>query len=243
MRLKSPATPTDGGTDGAAGTDPAEKPIAYRTFGSLAMGAVLAAFGLLFLVSFGFGSDSHPVGATAGLLMVVAGAIGGLYPAAYSYADRLEIRNPFRRIVVSWPRVDTVSARLSTVVETVPEAGTAKKFTIWAIPVSMHERRKSDRVASKANREARAEAAKRTADAETRLLSGGGFGMTTRHHRDPLETMAFADQAVSELKDRKAACPTSMEKAAATSVTWTWYTLAPFGAAVALLVAAVAGAF
>ena len=239
MRLKSPAATDD------ATASPAEKPTSYRTVGSLGTGALLVVFGAVFLFAFGFGSGGHPVGATIGLLMIVSGVVGGLYPAAFSHADRLSIRNPFRRIDVSWPRVESISARLSTVVETVAEEGKPHKFTVWAIPVSMHERRKNDRVVAKKVRTARAESAKQSAgvgDIAGSAMGAAGYGRPRALREDPLETMAFADQAVVEMRDRQRLCTTSMEKEAPTTVTWTWYTLAPFGVAVALVVAAIAGA-
>jgi hypothetical protein len=240
MRLKSP-TPTDGATAPLA-----EKPTSYRTVGSLGTGALLVVFGAIFLFAFSLGSETHPVGAMIGLLMVVAGAVGGIYPAAFSHADRLSIRNPFRRIDISWPRVETISARLSTVVETVAEEGKTRKFTIWAIPVSMHERRKNDRVVAKKVRSARAESAKQAAgsgDIAGSAMGGAGYGRPRTLRDDPVATMAFADQAVVEMRDRRRMCTTSMEKAAPTTVTWTWYTLAPFGLSVVLVVAAIAGLF
>ncbi|NUR26193.1 MAG: hypothetical protein HOV83_10165, partial [Catenulispora sp.] len=159
MRLKSPASTDD------ATASPAEKPTSYRTVGSLGTGALLVVFGAIFLFAFGLGSEKHPVGSMIGLLMVVAGVVGGIYPAAFSYGEHLLIRNPFRRIEISWPRVDSITARLSTVVETVPEEGKARKFTIWAIPVSMHERRKADRAAARTVRQAKAQAAKQASGA------------------------------------------------------------------------------
>jgi hypothetical protein len=240
MRLKSPA-PTD-----APGAPPAEKPTSYRTVGSLATGALLVVFGAIFLLAFSLGSEVHPVGATVGLLMIVAGAVGGLYPAAFSHAEYLSIRNPFRRIDVSWPRVESIAARLSTEVRTVPEEGKARKFTIWAIPVSMHERRKADRSAAKKIRTARAESAKQAAgsgDIAGSAIGAAGYGRPKALREDPVESMAFADQAVVEMRERQRACKTSVEKAAGTRVTWTWFTLLPFGASVLLVVAAVAGAF
>lgn len=240
MRLKSPAA-----TDGAT-VPPAEKPTSYRTVGSLGTGVLLVVFGAIFLFAFGLGSDKHPVGTTIGLLMVVSGVVGGLYPAAFSHADRLSIRNPFRRIDVSWPRVESISARLSTVVETVAEEGKPHKFTVWAIPVSMHERRKNDRAVAKKVRSARAESAKRASgsgDIAGGAMGAAGYGRPKTLREDPLETMAFADQAVVEMRDRQRLCTTSVEKAAPTTVTWTWYTLAPFGVSVALVVAAIAGVF
>ena len=240
MRLKSP-TPTDGAT-----VPSAEKPTSYRTVGSLGTGALLVVFGAIFLFAFSVGSEKHPVGATIGLLVMVAGIVGGIYPAAFSHTDHLSIRNPFRRIDISWPRVETISARLSTVVETVAEEGRTRKFTIWAIPVSMHERRKNDRVVSKKVRAARAESAKQaagTGDIAGSALGAAGYGRPKTLRDDPVSTMAFADQAVVEMRDRRRVCTTSVEKAAPTTVTWTWYTLAPFGVSVALVVAAIAGLF
>ena len=240
MRLKSPA-PADGAT-----ASPVEKPTSYRTVGSLGTGVLLVVFGGIFLLAFGLGSEKHPVGSTIGLFMMVCGAVGGLYPAAFSHPDRLAIRNPFRRVDISWPRVEAISARLSTVVETVAEEGKPHKFTIWAIPVSMHERRKSDRAITKKVRTARAESAKQAAgagDIAGSTIGAAGYGRPKTLRDDPVETLAFADQAVVEMRDRKRMCTTSVEKAAPTKVTWTWYTLAPFGVSLALVVAAIAGAF
>ncbi|GAA1972901.1 hypothetical protein [Catenulispora subtropica] len=240
MRLKSPTSADD------ATASPTEKPTSYRTVGSLATGALLVVFGAIFLLAFGLGSEKHPVGAMIGLLMMVAGVVGGIYPAAFSYGEHLLIRNPFRRIEIAWPRVDSVTARLSTVVETVPEDGKPHKFTIWAIPVSMHERRKADRAANRKLRQAKSEAAKRASgagDVAGGALGSAGYGRPRGFREDPVDNLAFADQAVAEMRDRKRICSTSVEKAAATKATWTWYTLAPFGVAVALVVAAIAGAF
>ncbi|MBW8806976.1 MAG: hypothetical protein JF587_24445 [Catenulisporales bacterium] len=238
MRLKSPTS-----TDDTA-LSPAEKPTSYRTAGSLGTGALLVVFGAIFLVAFGLGSEKHPVGAMIGLVMLVAGFVGGIYPAAFSYGEHLLIRNPFRRIEIAWPRVESITARLSTVVQTVPAEGRAHKFTIWAIPVSMHERRKADRAAAKKVRQVRAEASQANRGGTAgRGLGGAGYGRPPRVREDPLETMAFADQAVVEMKDRQRACSTPAEQAAPTKVLWTWYTLAPFVLSIGLLVAAVAGAF
>jgi hypothetical protein len=240
MRLKSPAS-----EDGAS-TSPLDKPTSYRTGGSLGTGAFLVVFGAIFFFAFGLGSEKHPVGSMVGLLMVVCGVLGGIYPAAFSHPDRLTIRNPFRRIEISWPRVESVSARLSMVVETVPEDGAAHKFTIWAIPVSMHDRRKADRAANKKMRDARAAAtgqSRGAGDVAGGAIGGAGYGRPKAYREDPVDSMAFADQAVVEMRDRRRVCTTSLADAAPTKVTWTWYTLVPFGASIALLVAAIAGAF
>jgi hypothetical protein len=240
MRLKSPAA-----TDGATAS-PAEKPTSYRTVGSLGTGALLMVFGVIFLFAFGLGSEKHPVGAMVGLLMLVGGFVGGVYPAAFSYTEYLLIRNPFRRVEIAWPRVDSVAARLSTMVETVPEGGKRRKFTIWAVPVSMHERRKADRASARKIRQVKgdaARAARGVGDVAGGAPGSAGYGRPRAFREDPMETMAFADQAVTEMRDRQRACSTTLEQAAPTKTTWTWYTVAPFAVSVALVVAAMAGAF
>lgn len=219
-----------------------EKPTAYRTVSSLGTGAVLVVFGAFFVISFGLASEKHPVAATIGVLMMVCGVVGGIYPAAFSHADRLTIRNPFRRIDIAWPRVDSITARLSMVVETIAESGKPGKFTIWAIPVSLRERRKNDRDTAKKARTIRSDAARQSAGVGD-IAGSAGYGSPRSLRHDPVETMAFADQAVIEMRDRQRVCTTSVDKAAETSVTWTWYTLAPFGVSVALVLAAIAGAF
>ena len=245
MRLKPPAAAADGATPTPAG----EKPTVYRALSSLVSGGVMVVFGLLLASTMAFGTDKHPVGVALGVLLVAAGLIGGLYPTARSHADRLEIVNPFRRIVVAWPRVEEVSARLSLVVQTKPEPGAeaGHKFTVWAVPVSMHERRKADRTVAKqaqaAGRVAMQEAKGRM-DTEALLRGGRGAGpMRFNPGVAPIETMAFVDQAVSEMNDRKRICDTRESDAAATTVSWTWWSLAFFGAAALLLVLAAVGAF
>jgi hypothetical protein len=245
MRLKPPAAAADGATPTPTG----EKPTVYRALSSLVSGGLMVAFGLLLASTMAFGSDKHPIGTALGVLLFAAGLVGGLYPAAKSHADRLEIVNPFRRIVVPWPRVEEVSARLSLVVLTKPEPGAeaGHKFTVWAVPVSMHDRRKADRTLAKQTQEARRAAmqeAKSMRNTEALLRGGRGAGPMRFHPGvAPIDAMAFADQAVSEMNDRKRICDTRESEAPATAVSWTWWSLALFGAAALLLVLAAVGVF
>lgn len=259
MRLKSPAGAQDGTTPAPSG----EKPTAYRTVGSLVTGILLIVFGLIGFFAFGFGAERHPLGAAIGLLMAVGGTVGGVYPAAYSYRERYVIRNPFRLITVPWPRVSDVSAKLSLVVAAKPETGQAgqvgdgrtgdgedkgRKFTVWAIPVSMHERRKSDRSAAKTVRDQR-NAAMRAARGSGNVdaMLHGGIGAPSpsaaarRGQNQIMDAMAFADQAVIEMRDRMRVCDTPLEASAPVTVTWTWYTLVPTAVAVLVVVLAAVG--
>jgi hypothetical protein len=263
MRLKPSAARQDGATPTPSG----DQPTVYRALGSLISGGLMVVFGLIGVFAFSLGSETHPLGATVGLLMAVMGFIGGLYPVAESHADRVVIRNPFRYIEVPWPRVEEVSAKLSLVVETKPGdgdgdgdgdgtgtgsgagsgSGKSQKFTVWSVPVSMHERRKADRTVAKQARAARQDAfksAQQTGNTEALLHGGRGAGaMRGPQGVSMIETMAFADQAVAEMNDRRSACSTKVAEAAPTKVTWTWWTLGGFAVSVGLVVVAALGAF
>ena len=109
---------------------------------------LLVVFGAIFVFAFSLASEKHPVGATIGLLVLVGGHRRRHLPG------RLQPRRPpldpqplpphrhqpgrawrpSRPACRWWSRPSR-------------EEGRTRKFTIWAIPVSMHERRKNDRVA------------------------------------------------------------------------------------------------
>src|SRR5206468_1785221 len=63
-----------------------------------------------------------------------------LRPAVFAGADRLRVRNPFRTITVPWGAVEGVRAAYSSEVF----AG-GKKYQLWAIPVSLRQRKKAVR--------------------------------------------------------------------------------------------------
>jgi hypothetical protein len=246
MRLKSPAGPQDGTTP----APPAEKPTAYRTAGSLVTGILLVVFGLIGFSAFAFGAGRHPMGAAVALLLAVGGFVGGLYPAAYSYNERYVIRNPFRLIVVPWPRIEDVTARLSLVVTAKAEAGQEKGrgFTVWAVPVSMHDRRKLDKGAAKKARSERSMAMRAARGAGNMdAVMHGGIGAPSpsaaarRGQNEMMESLAFADQAVIEMRDRMRACDTTVEASGPVTVTWTWYTLGAVAVSVLLVVLAAVG--
>jgi hypothetical protein len=245
MRLKSPSA------DLAA---TGEKPTAYRTLGALTSGVLMIVFGLAGVIAFGFGSEKHPLAASISAALAVAGFVGGLYPAAFSYSDRLVVRNPFRTIVLAWPNVGSVVARLSLIV-TAEEDGAdgtrraGKSFTVWAIPVSLRERRKFDRSAAKVMRASRTDAmrmAKFATNTDSMVHGGRGSGlMRGVQGVDAIETQAFADQAVREMRDRKDHYREAGGdgSAVASQVRWTWWTLAPVVLVAVLIVVAAAGVF
>ena len=250
MRLKSPT----GTQDGTTPAPPGEKPTTYRTVGSLVTGVLLIVFGVVGFVGFGFGAERHPMGAAVAAVIAVGGFVGGVYPAAFSHAEHFVIRNPFRSITIPWSRVSDVTARLSMVVFTRGEGAadtgesTGPKFTIWAIPVSMHERRKSDRNAAKATRDVRnasMRAAKSAGNADAMIHGGIGApspsAAARRGEAVMMDSLAFADQAVIEMRDRMRVCKTPLEAAGPVSVKWSGLTCGLVAASVLLVVLAAVG--
>lgn len=107
-----------------------------------------------------------------------------LRPAVYAGDERLRVRNPFRTIVLPWSVVEEVRARLSC--EVLLKSGT--KYQLWAIPVSLRQRKKANR---------RAELAARGGGRRPR-----GFLANARAANDLADgTRSDADQAVDEMNE------------------------------------------
>ena len=171
---------------------PNEKPTVYRGALALIGGALvvlLCAIGSIDLIAVSGTKDL--TGAAILALIAVIAWLYGVYPAAFSWSDRLVVRNPFRTIDLPWDVVTDLSARLSFMAHT-----ESKRFTVWAIPVSLRERRRAER--HKMRESSQAQRAAR------RGLSGDLFGPTTsRRPVDPIANLSFADQAISEMNVKR----------------------------------------
>ncbi|PJE96703.1 hypothetical protein CUT44_16860 [Streptomyces carminius] len=64
-----------------------------------------------------------------------------LRPAVYAGSERLRVRNPFRTITLPWASVEDVRAAYSAEVF----AAGGAKYQMWAIPVSLRQRKKAAR--------------------------------------------------------------------------------------------------
>ncbi|MEE1939342.1 PH domain-containing protein [Streptomyces sp. TRM 70361] len=64
-----------------------------------------------------------------------------LRPAVYAGSERLRVRNPFRTITLPWASVEDVRASYSTEVF----AADGAKYQMWAIPVSLRQRKRAAR--------------------------------------------------------------------------------------------------
>jgi hypothetical protein len=172
-------------------------PTVYRGGSALAFGGIIAALCVASAVDLVVEvGTADLVGAAVLLLVAGIAVIFGPYPAAFSGEDGLRIRNPFRAIELPWPTITDVKTGLSFVVF----AG-QRKYTVYAIPVSLRDMRKADkqryRAASRRQREATRAASGRGGGAFGSGTSGGGAG------GDGPEQGLYHDQAVLEINGRR----------------------------------------
>ncbi|MFF8915329.1 PH domain-containing protein [Streptomyces sp. NPDC015032] len=215
-------------------TPPAEPTYADRTFRSPAgiVGGVL----LLLLVCW-IGGDAvfrgHgwvPWLALAGLLTAVPLVVAfTLRPVVYANEQRIRIRNPFRTITMPWTEVADLRAGYSS--ELFTEGGA--KFQLWAVPVSLRQRKKAARQ-------------------QSRQSLDDPYGRTSVHAdvRDSQSRLATADQTMADLRElvERAKAGASSKASAASeakapapseasvSVRWAYELIAPAVVGAVLLV-------
>ena len=192
---------------GASTPSPAEKPTVYRGVGAILGGTLAVLFCLYGAIDLLVEAGSADLlGSAILILVVVLAFFFGVYPAAFSGQDGLLVRNPFRTIRLPWSAVTELSAHLSFVVHT-----EGARFTVFAIPVSLRDRRKADKQRLKTLAQVQREA---------RRGAGGGRGAEPfggprpSRHDDHIERLAFADQAITEMNERRQAYAARMKVAA-----------------------------
>lgn len=144
--MSKPETPT-----------PAEPAYAERVFRSpagMAGGVLLLALTVwLGLDAVVRGAGNTPLFAIATMLVVVPLVVAfTLRPAVFVNDDRIRIRNPFRTVTAPWGRVEEVRSSYST--EIITKDGT--KYPMWAVPVSLRQRKRANRQQQKRDRDERA---------------------------------------------------------------------------------------
>ncbi|MFH8711366.1 PH domain-containing protein [Streptomyces zaomyceticus] len=96
------------------------------------------------------GEGRSPWLALAGLVLAVPLIVAfTIRPAVYANDDRLRIRNPFRSVTLPWAKVADVRAGYSSEVFTQDGA----KYQLWAVPVSLRQRKKAARKAARASQD------------------------------------------------------------------------------------------
>lgn len=205
----------------------------YRSAAAIAAGVVLlVVVGWLGIDAIVRGTGHVPAISVAGLVFAVPLIVAfTLRPAVFAGDERLRVRNPFRKITITWPAVETVRAGYSNEV-----IADGRKFQLWSIPVSMRSRK----TAQRHNQRVRAGLSP----------SRGVFGIGPRGpvtDADMTERRSESDKAIDELRQLAQqhgggeAHGTSGETGEVT-VRWAYEILAPVVVgAVALIVLYVTG--
>jgi hypothetical protein len=212
-------------------TAPTYQDKVYRSGGGVAGGILLLV--LLFWLCIDAmvrGAGTAP-GLAASVLVLGVPLITAFtfWPQVRAGAHRLLVRNPFRTIETRWDGVESLTATLSVELR----AG-GHKFVIWALPVSLRQRKR-------AGRRAMIDTGDRGTVSKTPRPSL--FGAPTTATTGP--TAAFADKAVDELNERVAAYREELTPDAGEpelKVSWNWWLIAPIVAgALALIILLIVG--
>ncbi|MFC9246870.1 PH domain-containing protein [Streptomyces sp. NPDC057136] len=164
------------------------------------------------------GEGRTPWKALAGMLAVIPLiAAFTVRPAVYANEERIRIRNPFRTIVLPWSEVADVRAGYSTELST--HAGVT--YQLWAVPVSLRERKRAARKASRQSQD-----------------DPHGRSSVNADVRDTASRIAAADQTVVDLRElaEGAAHRKDRPATATASVRWAYEVIAPAVAGTVLLV-------
>lgn len=150
------------------------------------------------------GTGNAPWLALAGLLFAVPLIVAfTLRPAVWAGEDRLLVRNPFRTITLPWASVEGVRAGYSSEV-----FADGKKYQLWAIPVSLKQRKRA------ARRQAR--------DAAEDVT---GRASVTSRPSQPLR--APSDQAIEDLRELAERGASREGAQGSPSVRWAYELIAP----------------
>lgn len=123
-----------------------------------------------------------------------------LRPLVRAGEDRLTVRNPFRTITLPWGAVEDLRASFSAEVFT-----SGGKYQLWAIPVSLRQRKKASRQAMRGA-------------ARPRFGAGADAGPVPR---------AMADQALDELREVKERAAGRESAQGEPVVRWAYAVIAP----------------
>ncbi|MFE0464939.1 PH domain-containing protein [Kitasatospora sp. NPDC058965] len=145
-----------------------------------------------------------------------------LRPAVLAGQDRLLVRNPLRTIVAPWAAVEGLRSSYSAELTT-----GGRTYQVWAVPVSLRQRKKAMR------RHSLSAAAVDPRAARVGALSRPGRGAVLGA---PDPTRAWSDQVVDFLRERaeiNAVRPTAQGES---TVTWYWPVIVPTLVALAVLI-------
>ncbi|GAA2774738.1 PH domain-containing protein [Kitasatospora cinereorecta] len=217
-------TESDGTPDpGTAAPEPKYADRVYRSAPGIISGVLLLAVaGWLIVDALFSGTGRTPWVALAAAPVFAFPVIAyTLRPAVLANDRRLLVRNPLRTVKAPWATVEGMRAGYS-----VELFAGGKKYQVWALPVSLRQRKKAHRQAARA------------AAAGERTSSRWAVPTTPQKTRpgdlDP--TRAWADQIVESLQEQAERLSRSPEAAGEVTVSWCWWVIAPTLAGLAALV-------
>ncbi|MDH6124135.1 PH domain-containing protein [Kitasatospora sp. GP82] len=214
-------TESDGTPDqGSAAPEPKYADRVYRSVPGVISGVLLLAVaGWLIIDAMLTGTGRTPWIALAAAPVFAFPVIAyTLRPVVYANDRRLLVRNPLRTVNAPWASVEGLRAGYS-----VELFAGGKKYQVWAVPVSLRQRKRANRAVNKA----------------ATLAASGGFGENARasaqsarpriglRQGDSDPTRAWSDQVVDtlqEIAERNAARP---DAAGRVEVRWCWWIIAP----------------
>ncbi|MEU8783014.1 PH domain-containing protein [Streptomyces sp. NPDC048637] len=187
-------------------TTPPQQQYADRSYRSP---AALVGGALLLLLGLWLGGDALLRGVAHTKLTALFALLLGaplviaytLRPLVRAGEDRLTVRNPFRTITLPWGAVEDLRAAFSTEVFT-----SGGKYQLWAIPVSLRQRKKVSRQAA------------RGAAPRSRFGLNADAGPVPR---------AMADQALDELRELKERAAHRESAQGEPVVRWSYPIIAP----------------
>jgi hypothetical protein len=171
------------------------------------------------------GHDRTPwYGAAVLLLTVPVFLAFTVLPVVRANQDRLYVRNPFRTITVPWSRVESIRAALS-----VELRADEKTYQVWAIPVSLRQRKKAGRRAMIAQGD---RSVVQGSGGQGSRFPIGGPGLRSRAAGVPNSggdelPRATADRSVDELRELASEAQDRPTATGQVTVVWAWWIIAP----------------
>ncbi|WP_037575615.1 PH domain-containing protein [Phaeacidiphilus oryzae] len=235
----------------SAPAEPAYADRVHRSKPGAVAGVLLIALALWLGIDAMLGGSGRDVFiALAALVLVVPGVIAWtLWPSVRYNEERLVVRNPLRTVTVPWAAVDDFRSGYSVEMLT-----GGKKYQVWAIPVSLRQRKKANVRAARAAAGGDPYApvsglfggGRRRASDAAHPIGGPGLRGALRAQEgadraDP--TVAWSDRVVSELRERAEAARAGSGDAAPAPAraTWTWALIAPMLIGLIALIVLLAG--
>jgi hypothetical protein len=202
----------------------------YRSMPSVVSGALMIALVLwLGIDAIVQGSSHAALEAAAAMLLLVPLLVAyTIWPCVRANATRMVVRNPLRTITVPWTDVDSLRAALSVEVRS-----GEKKFQIWALPVSLRQRKRESRRAMRSAADDSLQRPRRGRGFSTAQFPAGGPGLRSRAgsaggsaYGTATPNLAWADQVVAELNELRESAA-SQPSAGGPVFAWTWWIIAP----------------